>query len=226
MNQINVLGIDLNNYSLRESLVLTEKYLQEGPLRTILYVDAKMLVIAGQDARYKECLSKCDLTIINDEGILQALPKINVAKIEDVKESKYTRILLKKLAYGHKRITLLADSEENLEALSERLLNYRDDLNIVAKVSTDTLKDSTEAMLNQINDIVPDVIISQMEETRQAGLMEESRRMMNCKLWIGLPEKTVLLKEEDTVRGKLFRKLFHSFFKKEVRRYETQKKEE
>lgn len=226
MNQINVLGIDLNNYSLKESLVLTEKYLQEGALNTILYIDAKMLIMAGQDEKYKEYLSKCDMTIINDEGILQALPRINVKKIEDIRESKYTRILLKKLAYGHKRIELLADNAANLQALSDRLFNYRDDLNIVSKISMDALKDSTEEMLNQINDVVPDVIISQMEETRQVVLMEESRSRMNCKLWIGLPQKTIILKEEETVRRKIFNKLFHSFFKKEVRRYETHKKDE
>ncbi len=226
MNQINVLGIDLNNYSLKESLVLTEKYLQEGPLRTILYVDAKMLMLAGQDETYKECLSKCDLTIINDEGILQALPKVNDSKIEDIKESKYTRIMLKKLVYGHKRIGLLADNIDNLNTLADNLLNYRDDLNIVSKVSMDTLEDSTERMLNQVNDVIPDVIISQMEPTRQASLMEESRNMMNCKLWIGLPEKMVLLKEKEPLRTKIWSKLFHRFFRKEVRRYETQKKEE
>ena len=101
MNEINVLGIDLNNYSLKEALVLTETYLEEGPLKTILYVDANMLMLAGSNDEYKECLKKCDLTIIDDEGILEALPKVNDVKIEDIKEEKYTRILLKKLVYGH-----------------------------------------------------------------------------------------------------------------------------
>ena len=67
MNQINILGIDLNNYSLKEALALTESFLQEGPVKTVLYIDAKMIVTAGENENYRDYLSKCDLTIIDDE---------------------------------------------------------------------------------------------------------------------------------------------------------------
>lgn len=219
MNQINVLGIDLNNYSLKEALVLTDTYLQDGPLKTILYIDAKMLISAGGNEEYKKYLGQCDLTIIDDEGILEALPKVNDLKIEDIKEEKYTRILLKKLVYGHKRIGLLADTTENLDSLESNLINYRDDLDIVSKVAMDTLENSTESMINVINDVVPDVIISKMEMFKQAALMEEARNMMNCKLWIGLPERPILLKSEESFIKKVWNKLFSKSFKKEVKKY-------
>lgn len=226
MNQINVLGIDLNNYSLKEALVLTDTYLQDGPLKTILYIEAKMLMLAGSNEEYKNYLTKCDLTIIDDEGILEALPKVNDLKIEDVKEEKYTRILLKKLVYGHKRIGLLADTTENLKSLESNLINYRNDLDIVSRVAMDTLEDSTESMINVVNDVVPDVIISKMEMATQAALMEESRNMMNCKLWIGLPERPILLRAEESVFNRLWNKIFHRLFKKEVTRYNTRENEE
>lgn len=226
MNEINVLGIDLNNYSLKEALVLTETYLEEGPLKTILYVDANMLMLAGSNDEYKECLKKCDLTIIDDEGILEALPKVNDVKIEDIKEEKYTRILLKKLVYGHKKIALLADTTENLESLRSNLVNYRSDLEIVSKVAMETLENSTESMINYMNDVVPDVIISRMEMAGQASLMEESRNMLNCRLWIGLPEHPILLRAKESFFKKLWHKISHRSFKKEVNRYNIRENEE
>lgn len=226
MNQINVLGIDLNNFSLKEALVLTETYLQEGPLKTILYVDANMLMLAGSNEEYKECLQKCDLTIIDDEGILEVLPKVNAVKIEDIKEEKYTRILLKKLVYGHKKIALLADTTDNLESLNSNLLNYRNDLEIISRVSMDALENSTESMINVINDVVPDVVISKMEMEKQAALMEEARNMMNCKLWIGLPERPILLRDGESIFKKIWHKISRRTFKQEVNRYNTRESEE
>ena len=226
MNQINVLGIDLNSYSLKELLVLTDKYLDEGPLKTILYIDAKLLMLAGQNDEFKTYLSKCDLPIIADEGILKALPKTNEARVDDIREEKYTKILIKKLIYGHKKIQLLADNEENLASLEESLTNYRSDLKIVSKISMDSLEYSTERMLNLVNDVVPDVVISKMEPLKQASLMEESRAMMNSRLWIGIPENVVILKENEPFITKVWNKLFHRSFEKEVKRYETLKKED
>lgn len=226
MNQMNVLGIDLNSYSLKELLVLTDEYLEAGPLKTILYIDAKLLMLAGQNEEYKKYLSKCDLPIIADEGILKALPRTNEARVDDIREEKYTKILLKKLIYGNKKIQLLADTKDNLDALAESLTNYRSDLNIVSKIAMDSLENSTERMLNHVNDIVPDVIISKMESLGQLSLMEDSRAMMNCKLWIGLPENMVILQDKESIFAKVWNKLFHRFFRKEVKRYETQKKDE
>lgn len=226
MNQINVLGIDINCYSLKEALVLTETYLQEGPLKTIMYIDAGMLMAAGANEEYAEYLKKCDLTIIDDEGVLEALPEVHDLKIDDIKEEKYTRILLKKLVYGHKKISILADTTENLKNLESNLVNYRNDLEIVSRVAMDDLEDSTERMINEMNDVVPDVIISKMDAFRQVKLMAEAHTMLNCKLWIGLPDRPILLKKDEAVFKRLWKRLFSRFFKKEVQKYNTKESEE
>ncbi len=226
MNQINVLGVELNNFSLKESLMLTDKYMQEGALKTILYIDAKMLMEAGDNEVYKEQLQKCDLTIIDDEGILEALPKVNTVKVEDVKEEKYTRILLKKLVYGRKRIVLLADTGENLSSLEKNLTDYRSDLEIAARISMDEMEDSVEGMVNFINDVVPDVLFSRMEMTRQVAVMEESRSMMNCRLWIGLPERDILMDKKESVFKKLVKSIFRSSFKNQVKKYNIKENKE
>lgn len=226
MNQINILGIDIDCYSLKEALAQTDTYLQDGPLKTIMYIDATMLMAAGENEEYAEYLKKCDLTIIDDEGILEALPEVHDLKIDDIKEEKYTRILLKKLVYGRKKISLLADTTENLKNLESNLINYRNDLEIVSRVAMDSLEDSTERMINEINDVVPDVIISKMEAFRQIKMMEEARNMMNCKLWVGLPDRPVLLKKKEAILKTFWKKLFRRFFKKEVQKYNTKGSEE
>lgn len=226
MNQINVLGIDIDCYSLKEALVLTDTYLQEGPLHTIIYIDARMLMAAGENEEYAEYIKKCDLIVLDDVGILEALPEVYVLKADDIKEEKYTRILLKKMVYGHKKIALLSDTADNLHGLESNLINYRNDFDIVSKVSLDALEDSTERMINEMNDVVPDVIISRIEPFRQVKLMEEARSMMNCKAWIGLPERTILLQKDRAVIKRFWNKLFSRFFKKEVQKYHTKENEE
>lgn len=223
MNQINVLGIDLKIYSAKEALSLTESYMQEGPLKTVMYIDTKMLIMAGKNDEYKEYLLGCDLTVIDDIGILKTMPQGLERMIEDVEEEKYTRILLKKLAYGHKKIALLTETKEDMAVLESNLTSCRDDLQIVSKVTMDALHNSTERMLNVINDVVPDVIISKMEMFKLARLMEESRSMMNCKLWIGLPERQILFKESLVRRIK--NRVFHRSFRKEVEKFNLKEEE-
>ncbi len=226
MNKVNVLGIDLDSYSTKELLVLTEKYMQQGPLKNILYVDAKLLMLVGQEEIYKEYLETCDLTVIADAGVLQALPKYSESQIEDIEDEKYTKNLLKKLAYGHKKIQLLSDTEENLIQLEETLLGYRNDLEIVSSLSMDALGNSAENMLNHVNDVIPDVLISKMDVLEQMKLMSECKSMMNCKLWIGLPEKMVISADKQSFFAKVWNNMFHRSFQKEVLKYETRKKSE
>lgn len=225
MDKINVLGIDLNNYSLKESLYLTDKYLSEGALQTILYVTAEMLVQAGVNDAYKDNLMGADMTVIGDAGILEALPNINHAKVEDVKEEKYLQALMRRLAYGRKKILLLADTQENLQALKKNLTDFRSDLTICGEASMEAMEDNVERMVNHINDIIPTLIISRMEPVRQSELMAESKMMINARVWIGLPERNVLTGEKRSIWKGLWSKIFHKSFKKKVQKYETDKTE-
>lgn len=224
MKSINVLGMDIHCCSIREALGLTDRYLLEGPLNTILYVDAGMLMKAAENEEYTDSIQNCDLMIIDDTGVFGVLPQPLELKEDDIREEKYTRLLLKKLACGHKKIALLADSRENLKELEDNLVSYRNDFSIISKIAMEDMEESPENMINRMNDVVPDVILSRMEGFKQAKLMENSKNMINCRLWVGLPDRTVLQSRGKSLFKTIWNKVFSHSFKKEVQKYNKKEK--
>lgn len=60
MQKINILGIGLTDYPLKESLALLDGYVRNGSLDTILYVTTPMLIMAGKDEEEKKCIESMD----------------------------------------------------------------------------------------------------------------------------------------------------------------------
>ena len=53
MQKINILGIGLTDYSLKESLGIVDRYVKYGGLNTILYVTTPMLILAGKEKLHR-----------------------------------------------------------------------------------------------------------------------------------------------------------------------------
>ena len=49
MQKINILGVELTDYSLKESLLRLDGYVRGGGLNTILYITTPVLIMAGEN---------------------------------------------------------------------------------------------------------------------------------------------------------------------------------
>ena len=127
MQKINLPGMNLTDYSLRESISITDRFLGSGSLNTVLFISAKILVGTGTFTEWKTWIGDADLIIWSDPEIVRQAGIRAKDRIHEVENQEYIKAVLKRLGKGKKALYLLAESEEELEKLGYTVFEIRDD---------------------------------------------------------------------------------------------------
>lgn len=186
MQKINMLGMNLTDYSLREAIGITDRFLGSGGLNTILFVSAKILVGAGISEEQKEWIKAADLIVWSDAEIVRQAGISAKDRIHEVEDQEYLKEVLKRLKRGKKPIYLLARSEEELEKLEYDLRSFREELDIVGKGIAGDAPAQWDNEANRINALAPVAIISRMPFEEQAEIVKEMKNFLNAEIWLVL----------------------------------------
>ena len=68
IKKIDIAGLQLDNYTVREMLMRVDRRISEKILTTIEEVNMDTLALAESDEEVKQALEACDYTVIADEG--------------------------------------------------------------------------------------------------------------------------------------------------------------
>ncbi|HKM03419.1 MAG TPA: WecB/TagA/CpsF family glycosyltransferase [Lachnospiraceae bacterium] len=203
MKQIKLLGITLRDYTLRESMKLVNSYLNNGALNTISYISTQILVEAAENPEQQEWIESMDLTISGELDILRAAAITSRNRFHEVENDEFMKEFLKKIVRNRKTIFLLSDSQGNLENLQNEIREYQENIRIVGSYILDELSGRQDSLINEINDIVPTVIISCMPYPYQEQLMYENKIRINSEVWIALPGNRKGKKKKKFGSGKI-----------------------
>ena len=72
VKRIDILGINLDNYTVREAMLRMEVYWNSTIMSTVETISMDTLVKAKSDELVKNCIENLDLAIICDKEILKA----------------------------------------------------------------------------------------------------------------------------------------------------------
>lgn len=223
MKKINLLGISLRDYTLKESMKLASIYLNNGALNTISYISTQILVEAGENLEQQEWLESMDLTISGDLDILRAAAITSRSRFHEVENDEFIKEFLKKIVRSRKTVFLLSDSETSLANLYKEMLEYQENIQIVGSYILDELSGGQDSLINEINDIVPTVIISCMPYPYQEQLMCENKKRINAEIWIALPGNRRSKKRKKFGNGKISLYLDKRIFRKRISKYQNEK---
>lgn len=234
MRKINILGLNLQDHTLREKMRLAESYLRGGALNTVACVSAKMLMRAGEDAQQKEWLEAMDVIVYCDRDILDAAGITSYNRLREVENNSFLKEFCKKIAREKRIVYLLADTDEAMELLELFLSQQEPALaSPVGKsvLGSEETESGTDAVINEINDKAPDVILSFMAYPQQEAFVFCNKNRINADLWLGLQRENLLPCEENKGRWALTKglskKIFlRKIFQRKVQRYENQEKAE
>ena len=67
LKKIDILGIEVDNYTVREAMMQVENYLDNTVMNTIETIDMKMLELAGRDETVRACMEQLDLAVIGEK---------------------------------------------------------------------------------------------------------------------------------------------------------------
>lgn len=226
MKVIDVLGMQLTDYSLKEAIKLSLKYTGNGAMNTIFYVSSQVLLDAGENPQQKEWLESMDLILYGEPTVLDVLGENTAERKKEIKHDEFLHEFIKKIARGKQSVYLILDSEEKAESLENYLHELHGSVNVIGKYIWNEESSQNEELVNELNDISPDVIISKLPNAVQQKLIYENRRMINANVWVALLyERVINKKKKVTFGSKLDWMFYKRLFKRKVTQYETEKAE-
>ena len=186
IKEINVAGIKLDNYSVRESMMMLEKALSTGMFTIVEEVNMKMLLLAQENEIVKEAIESVDMAVIADADILKAVEEPSLQRRMETEENAFFFQLMKRLDRNKKSVFLLGKTEQEIKVAEDYIKDEFSHILIVGKQALENSSGATEGVVNNINMVVPDVIISVLPTPIQEEFLVEHKDMISTNLWYGI----------------------------------------
>lgn len=222
IKQIQLLGMTIPNYSLREELQLAQDALKDEKLQLFLIMSMQSLVRVSNSElpQLRECVEHADLVVVEDPEILSIAGIHSSQRIHEAEDHVFFTELLKRLQRGQRQVYLVASKNAALLKIKEILSDQYEKLHVVGQYSIEDYPDDLDRMINEINGAAPDVILSVMPTPQQEEFLVANRRKLLAKLWYGLGENYSLLMEKKGFGWRMKRLIHFGRFKMHVNHYE------
>ena len=135
IKKIDIAGLQLDNYTVREMLMRVDRRISEKILTTIEEVNM-------------------------DEGILRAASADTLQRRHEIEDHDFFYELFKRLERNDKKIFVIAESQKAVDEAEEFLLGLFDRARISGKGVLDDSPGCSENLVNEINIVSPDAIAS------------------------------------------------------------------
>lgn len=183
---IDFAGIVLDNYSVHETIMNVEKNMSDHGFHTIEEVNMDTLMQAETDEVIKDALQMAEHTVIAEAGILDAVGAGSYQRRHEIEHHDFFYELMKRIERNHKTLFVIGDSMERVEQMCERIADRYPKCEIVGMEALDECSGATDAVVNEINALAPDVILSIIPSPQQEHFLMENREKMSTELWYGL----------------------------------------
>ena len=175
---IDVAGIELDNYSVRETIMNVEKNMSDNGFHTIEEVNMEMLLQAESDEVIREALASVEHTVIAERGILEAVGEID--------HHDFFYKMMKRIERNRKTIFVVGEKMEQTEQMCERIMELYPKCEVIGAEAIEECSGNLDALINEINSQTPDVIISVIPSPLQEHFLVENREKLSAGLWYGM----------------------------------------
>lgn len=183
---IDFAGIVLDNYSVRETIMNVEKNMSDQGFHTIEEVNMDTLMQAETDEVIKEALQIVEHTVIAEAGILDAVGAGSYQRRHEIEHHDFFYELMKRIERNHKTMFVIGDSMERVEQMCELISDRYPKCEIVGMEALDECTGATDAVVNEMNAVAPDAILSIIPSPQQEHFLMENREKISAELWYGI----------------------------------------
>lgn len=223
IKKIDILGIQLDDYTVREAIRRVEAFSDDNVPKAIENISMKMLMEAEHDPVLKEVLSSLDLAVIAEKEILEVAGAKTMQRIKETEENDFFFEFFKRIERNRKRLFLLGETEEKNEKFKQWILEEYPKLLLEGEYALENCVGDLEAVINDLNAATPDIVISILPTPKQEYFFSEHKDKINAKVWYGMGEFE--RRRKHGVR-KMIRNLLHrGRLKNSIEKYEKRMRE-
>lgn len=208
IKKIEILGMAIDNYTVREAMLQVEVYLNNSVMNTIENISMEMLVKAQNDEVLKESIEHLDLSVIGEKEILKAAGVSSMQRIRETVENEFAAEFMKRLTRNNKTVYLLGNTEIQIEKLEEFLMQEYPKLKISGRYALENCTGDFDKVINEVNIAEPDVIFSVLPTPQQEYFLKDNIGKFNVKIWYGLGQNYARKQGVSRVTG-FAKKLIH-----------------
>lgn len=218
IKKIDILGIQLDDYTVREAIRQVEAFSEDNVPKVIERISMQMIMETERDPVLKEVLSSLDLAVIGEKEILEVAGAKTMQRMKETEENDFFFEFFKRIERNRKRLFLLGETEEKNEKFKQWVLEEYPKLLIEGEYALENCVGDLEAVINDLNAATPDIVVSILPTPKQEYFFAEHRDKINAKVWYGLGEFEG--KEKYGVK-KALRNFFHrGRLKSSIQKYE------
>ncbi len=223
IKKIDIMGILLDDYTVREALHQIESFSDDNVLRSIESISMQMLMEAEQDEELRNAISSLDLAIVGQKEILEVAGVGTMQRIKETEENDFFYEFLKRLERNHKRLFLLGETEEKNNRIKEKLIEQYSQLSIVGEYALENCIGDQAAVINEMNAATPDLVLSVLPSPTQEHFFWEHKDKINARIWYGVGDVEI---DGRTGVKKMVTSLLHrGRLKSSIEKYEKKKEE-
>lgn len=186
IKEITVAGIKLNSYTALENLTQISNNLDHKVFTTVEEIYMRTLLLAKEDEEIQKVVEALDVTVIAESDVFEAVGENTSARRKEIEKREFFHQLMRILERNKYTTLLLGETREEVEETSEYILEEFSRLNIVGRIAVEECNGASEGIINDINMLAPDVILSVLPSPKQEYFLGEHRAMLSAKLWYGV----------------------------------------
>lgn len=221
IKEITVAGIRLDNYTVRESLIKIDKAFYENRFMMVEEVGMRTLFLAKENEAIKELLEALDITVISEVGILDVAGEDSLQRKYEIEGNDFFFQLLKRIERNNKSVFLLGEIQEEIDKAKEFIEDEFPNMRFVSAVATRE-SDGEEQIINDINTIHPDVILSVLPSPLQEEFLAKHKDKLLANLWYGVGDGK-FAKRKHRFTAMLIKLFRVKKLTKYIKKYEEQK---
>lgn len=183
--KIKVFDIELDRMTAKKAMKQVMQYMKGESVSTIELIPMEVLLKGQDNDEWKELLQTIDLLLPSDCEILESAEITDENAIRDLENNTFVRLFLRYLEKNKKKVFLLTENEDEIKLLKERIAIYRKGIQFVGEAVITEESGSKDAVINMINGVEPDCVLSGLSYPWQEKFIAESKQLLNARVWFG-----------------------------------------
>ena len=184
----NVSDIDIKVFCANEAMREVVEGLKGDTLKKIEILDSYMFNGNHEDEEWLSTIESMDVIVPGDLKFLNMASVTDKRMIKEVTISAFIKMFLKYMNKHRKKIFIIALNEETLNNAKEKATEFCDDSIIEGMSVSELTGRSEEEIINEINALEPDCILSVLPSPKQEKFIKDNKAYINARIWLGCGE--------------------------------------
>lgn len=188
--KLNVLGVNIDNYYTSETAELINEYLNDECVNTIIVLHIPTLLKAADNDDFRQYIGQMDLTIAGSRAILEAAGIEDELSLREAEDKEFIVQFFRTVVKDKKTIYILGETAQAVDKYLKIITERHAGLNIAGKYAVDGYEEDCDTIVNEINSVSPDVILSILSSPFQEKFISENKNKLSAKVYFGLGSYT------------------------------------